>query len=60
MRIIIRRKSRVQAQGGEIVGTGKKQKMLDHKQHVKAQKEKEQKKKDKRNVGLPSGYKKSK
>lgn len=39
---------------------GKKQKALDHKHHVKAQREKEQKKKDKRNVELPANYVKSK
>lgn len=40
--------------------TGKKQKALDHKKHLKLQKEKEQKRKDKKNVGLPSGYEKGK
>jgi len=35
------------------VAKGKKAKALDHKKHVKSQKEKEQKKKDKRNIELP-------
>jgi hypothetical protein len=42
------------------VGKGKKQKALDHKQHMKSQREKELKKKEKRNVGLPSEYDKGK
>ncbi len=42
------------------MGVGKKQKALDHKQHLKAQKEKEQKRKDRRNPDLPANYKKHK
>jgi hypothetical protein len=39
---------------------GKKEKALDHERHMKLQREKEQKRKDKRNVELPSGYNKGK
>jgi hypothetical protein len=42
------------------VPIGKKQKALDHKKHLESQKEKEQKRKEKRNVGLPSGFGKGK
>jgi hypothetical protein len=42
------------------VGKGKKEKALDHNQHVKLQREKEMKRKEKRNVELPAGYKKKK
>jgi hypothetical protein len=58
--IVNRQKSRVEVQGGGIMPKGKKQKSLDHEHHLKAQREKEQKKKEKRNAGIPSGYKKSK
>jgi hypothetical protein len=43
---------------GGIMGIGKKQKALDHKQHLKSQREKEQKRKEKRSVGLPPKGKK--
>ena len=39
---------------------GKKQKAIDRKQHMKSQKDKEQKRKDKRNVELPAEYGKGK
>jgi hypothetical protein len=42
------------------VPKGKKEKAMDHKQHVKMQREKEQKRKDKRNVELPAEYGKGK
>jgi len=42
------------------VGKGKKEKAMDHKQHIKLQREKEQKKKDKRNIELPAEYNKGK
>ena len=42
------------------MGKGKKEKAMDHKQHVKLQREKEQKRKDKRNVELPAEYGKGK
>jgi len=42
------------------MGVGKKQKALDHKQHLKAQKAKEQKKKERRNPDLPANYNKHK
>ena len=35
---------------------GKKEKAMDHKQHMKMQREKELKKKEKRNVQLPAEY----
>ena len=42
------------------MGKGKKEKAMDHKQHIKMQREKEQKRKDKRNVELPAEYGKGK
>ena len=39
---------------------GKKEKAMDHKQHVKLQREKELKRKEKRNVELPAEYDKGK
>ena len=39
---------------------GKKEKAMDHKQHMKSQREKEQKRKEKRNVELPAEYDKGK
>jgi hypothetical protein len=42
------------------VPKGKKEKAMDHKQHMKLQRDKEQKRKEKRNVELPAEYDKSK
>jgi hypothetical protein len=42
------------------VGKGKKSKAMDHKQHIRMQREKEQKRKEKRNVELPAEYGKGK
>ena len=42
------------------MGKGKKEKALDHKRHMKSQREKELKRKEKRGVGLPSEYDKGK
>jgi hypothetical protein len=42
------------------VPKGKKQKALDHKQHMKLQREKELKRKEKRGTQLPAEYGKSK
>ncbi len=42
------------------MGKGKKEKAMDHKQHIKLQREKEQKKKEKRNIELPAEYNKGK
>jgi len=39
---------------------GKKEKAIDHKQHMKSQREKELKRKEKRNVELPAEYGKHK
>lgn len=39
---------------------GKKQRALNHKQHMKLQKEKELKRKEKRNTQLPAEYNKGK
>ena len=39
---------------------GKKQKALDHKQHMKLQREKELKRKEKRDTQLPAEYNKGK
>jgi hypothetical protein len=39
---------------------GKKEKAADHKQHIKMQKAKELKRKERRNVELPAEYHKSK
>ncbi len=39
---------------------GKKQKAMDHKQHLKLQREKELKKKERRNTELPAEYNKGK
>ncbi len=39
---------------------GKKKKAMDHEHHVKLQRDKELKKKEKRNVGLPAEYDKHK
>lgn len=39
---------------------GKKQKAMDHKQHMKLQREKELKKKERRNTELPAEYTKGK
>ena len=39
---------------------GKKQKTMDHKQHIKLQREKELKRKERRNTQLPAEYAKSK
>jgi len=42
------------------VPKGKKEKAMDHKHHMKLQREKEQKRKDTRNVELPAEYDKGK
>jgi hypothetical protein len=42
------------------VPKGKKEKAMDHKQHMKLQREKEQKRKEKRSVELPAEYDKGK
>ena len=42
------------------MGKGKKEKALDHKHHMKQQRDKDLKKKEKRNVELPAEYGKSK
>jgi hypothetical protein len=42
------------------VTKGKKEKALDHKRHMKLQREKELKRKEKRSVELPSEYNKTK
>jgi len=42
------------------MGKGKKEKALDHKHHMKLQRDKDLKKKEKRNVELPAEYGKSK
>jgi hypothetical protein len=42
------------------VPKGKKQKALDHKQHMKLQREKELKRKEKRDIQLPAEYGKGK
>jgi hypothetical protein len=42
------------------VPKGKKQKAADHKQHMKSQRDKELKRKEKRNVELPAEYDKGK
>ena len=39
---------------------GKKEKALDHKRHMKLQRDKEQKRKEKRTVELPAEYNKDK
>ena len=39
---------------------GKKEKAADHKRHMKLQRDKGQKRKEKRNVGLPAEYDKGK
>ena len=39
---------------------GKKEKAIDHKQHMKLQRDKELKRKERRNVGLPAEYDKGK
>lgn len=39
---------------------GKKEKAMDHKRHMKLQKDKELKRKERRNVQLPAEYDKSK
>ena len=39
---------------------GKKEKAMDHKQHMKLQRDKELKRKERRNVGLPAEYDKRK
>jgi hypothetical protein len=39
---------------------GKKEKAMDHKAHMKLQREKEQKRKERRNVELPAEYNKRK
>jgi hypothetical protein len=39
---------------------GKKEKALDHKQHIKSQRDKELKRKEKRNAELPEKYDKGK
>ena len=39
---------------------GKKEKAMDHKQHMKSQRDKEQKRKERRNVELPEKYNKGK
>ena len=39
---------------------GKNEKAMNHKQHVKSQRNKELKRKEKRNVGLPAEYDKGK
>jgi hypothetical protein len=42
------------------VPKGKKEKAMDHKHHMKLQRDKELKRKERRNVGLPAGYDKGK
>jgi hypothetical protein len=42
------------------VPKGKKEKAMDHEQHMKLQREKEQKRKEKRSVELPAEYNKGK
>lgn len=42
------------------MGKGKKEKFLDHKRHMKSQREKELKRKEKRDVELPAEYQKGK
>jgi hypothetical protein len=42
------------------VAKGKKEKAADHKQHMKLQREKELKRKERRNVALPAEYDKGK
>jgi hypothetical protein len=42
------------------VPKSKKEKAIDHKQHMKLQRDKEQKRKDRRNVELPAEYDKHK
>jgi hypothetical protein len=42
------------------VPKGKKEKAMDHKQHMKLQRQKEQKRKEKRSVELPAEYNKGK
>jgi hypothetical protein len=42
------------------VPKGKKEKAMDHKRHMKLQREKELKRKEKRSVELPAEYNKSK
>jgi len=42
------------------VPEGKKQRALDHKQHMKLQREKELKRKERRNTQLPAEYNKDK
>jgi hypothetical protein len=42
------------------VPKGKKQKAIDHKQHMKSQRDKELKRKEKRDVELPAEYNKGK
>ena len=42
------------------MGKGKKQKALDHKQHMKMQRDKELKRKERHNVELPAEYNKGK
>ncbi len=39
---------------------GKKEKAMDHKHHMKLQRDKELKRKERRNVGLPAEYDKGK
>jgi len=48
------------SQGGRIVPKGKKEKAMDHERHVKLQRDKELKKKEKRDVELPAEYDKRK
>jgi len=42
------------------VPKGKKEKAMDHNQHMKLQREKEMKRKEKRNIELPTKYDKGK
>jgi hypothetical protein len=42
------------------VPKGKREKAADHKRHMQMQRDKEQKRKEKRNVGLPAEYDKGK
>jgi hypothetical protein len=42
------------------VPKGKKEKAMDHKHHMKLQRDKELKRKERRNVGLPAEYDKGK
>jgi hypothetical protein len=46
--------------GGQEMPKGKKEKAMDHKHHMKLQRDKELKRKERRSVELPAEYKKGK